>query len=77
MTKADKWIARFNTISSTNLRICVTLLVVFGTALHYWITAYVPDSEWLIFLGAMAGIDVAHFTAKRASYKLQSKDTTQ
>jgi hypothetical protein len=64
-----KWLA---TLPSTNFRIFVTMMVVVGTAVDYWISGDV-SGEWLIFLGSMAGIDVAAFGIKRKTYEA-SKD---
>lgn len=53
---------------STNTRIAVTLACVVLTAVTYCIAWEAPVSgweAWLTFLGAMAGLDVAQFLAKR------------
>ena len=62
------WLKVFNGISTTNLRIYFTIVLAMGTAIFYWITKIAPDGQWLMFIGAIAGIDVAQFASKRYSY---------
>lgn len=62
---------------STNTRIFVTLLVVAATAARYiasgaaigqWhVDPWVPDWDWLLFLAAMSGLDLAQFHLKRTT----------
>jgi hypothetical protein len=61
------WLQVFNGISTTNLRIFITIVLAVGTGFDYWIWNDAPDPQWLIFLGALAGIDVAQFASKRAT----------
>ena len=62
-----RWVHTFNSISSTNMRIFVTLLIAFGTAVDYWFGNVAPDNNWLMFLVALAGVDALHFASKRFS----------
>ena len=67
LTKTTAWLA---TLPSTNLRITATLCLCGGTAVVYWSLAiagrsWEPSWEWLAFLTAMAGVDVAQFATKR------------
>lgn len=51
---------------TTNLRILLTLAIVLGTAIKYWLSVeWIPVWEWLIFLAGMAGIDVWQHAQKR------------
>ena len=71
----ERWIEAFNRISFTNVRILVTTLLASGTGVAYWI-AYsrsfggatpvdvAIDNNWLIFLAALGGIDVAQYVSK-------------
>jgi hypothetical protein len=63
-----KWLLYINSVSTTNLRIYVSCLVVIGTAVRYWATGVPPVEAWLWFLGGYAGVDVAHYTAKRMTF---------
>lgn len=77
--KLPNWLVIFNSISTTNLRIYFTLLVVGGTAIHYWGTNIAPASGWLYFLAGLSGIDMAHFASKRFSaseYQIAKNTTT-
>jgi hypothetical protein len=58
------WIANLPT---TNTRIVVTLVLATATAIRYFLGDWMPSIEWLAFLLAMAGVDVAQYTAKRFS----------
>jgi hypothetical protein len=69
--KFNNWVA---TAPTTNLRILVTLLLVVGTAIRYWISGlfgaegvelWEPTWEWLIFLATMSGIDALQHYGKR------------
>lgn len=61
--RLNDWLGK---LPSTNARIAVTLLCVFGTAVRYWVsTAWVPSGEWLMFLAGMSSVDGAVFFAKR------------
>lgn len=57
-----RWIA---VAPSTNLRICLSLLLSFGTGMRVIWTGWAPPGEWLMFLAGMAAIDVGQFAAKR------------
>lgn len=64
---------------SANTRIWFTLTCVLATAARYILGGlhignvgfdeWVPADSWLIFLGAMSGLDVANIGIKRATYK--------
>lgn len=57
-------------LPSTNARIAMTLLLALGTGVKYWSSGvWEPSVEWLAFLVAWAGIDVAQFAAKRKTFK--------
>lgn len=63
MTRLLAWLGQ---LPSTNARVAVTLVCVFGTAVRYWLGhGWAPSGEWLAFLAAMSGIDGAVFFAKR------------
>lgn len=59
------WLADLPT---TNARIGMTLFIFLGTAVKYWITDKAPDTQWLIFIAAMAGVDALQYGAKRATF---------
>ena len=60
-----RWLFVFNSISTTNLRIYVTLLVFIMTGVANLFKATPIDNNWLIFIAAMSGVDALHFGAKR------------
>ena len=76
-----KWIAKqieplldlLAKLPSTNSRIALTLVLAMGTGIRYWVSQgpepWEPNWEWLAFLTAMAGLDVAQFTAKRKTHQ--------
>ena len=60
----------FNAISTTNVRIFVTMLAMLCTTVSYvFIHAttggWVPNYNWLIFLASMAGLDALQYFGKR------------
>lgn len=61
------WLQIFNGISTTNLRIYLTLFLAMGTAISYWVTGNAPDNNWLYFICGIAGVDVLQFASKRFS----------
>lgn len=66
----DYAIDRVRRVPSTNLRQVVTMIVFLSTAAKYLITAgWTPSGEWLTFLVAMAGVDVAQFGIKRKTHQ--------
>ena len=69
------WLAEVNT---TSLRIFVTIAVVLGTAIRYWMATaerhWEPSLEWLGFLATMSGLDAAQFFAKRKTHKQFADD---
>ena len=58
-----------NELSTTGVRTIVTAVMCLATTTRYVVTGDVPDGEWLIFLGAMAGVDVGAALGKRLSAK--------
>ena len=73
-----KLVEIFNTINFTNVRITATLVAMLLTTFTYIFSVYMhyrtgaefwtPDSNWLLFLCGMGGIDAAQFTAKRMTF---------
>ena len=54
------------TLPTTNMRIIVTLYIAVRTSEHYMRNpSWVPSIEWLGFILALAGVDVAQWTLKR------------
>jgi hypothetical protein len=63
-------------IPTTKIRILVTVLLIGGTGVVYLIfachsmtpsgtcTSWEPSSNWLIFLSALAGVDITQYAAK-------------
>jgi hypothetical protein len=66
MQKLMTWLATFPT---TNGRIVLTLLLALATGVRVIGWGWQAPTEWLLFLGAWAGLDVAQFAAKRATYQ--------
>ena len=80
MNKLDRFVDVFNKVSFTNVRILVTTILASGTAVTYWLSFWeaaeraaitgmtaspMPiDNNWLIFLGALGGIDVMQYVSK-------------
>ena len=66
------------TLPSTNFRIFVTMFFVACTTARYILSGaaiggwhfdqWQPAGEWLLFLAALAGLDLAQFHVKRQSY---------
>ena len=53
---------------TTNMRILLTLGIVLGTAIKYWVSSgWIPDIQWLVFLAGMAGLDVWQHYNKRVT----------
>ena len=70
----DSFLILIAKLPSTNFRIFATLLMAMWTCGHYVTSStWQPSFEWLGFLVAMSGLDVAQFTAKR---KTQTPDGT-
>lgn len=67
-----RWLEFFNEISTTNLRIVVTLLCLVITTVAYVFGFYEMSWEWLAFLATMSGIDVAQYTSQRVTYNPES-----
>jgi hypothetical protein len=61
-----KWLSE---LPSTNARIAVSLLLALATGVRVLASWEAPPTEWLVFLAAMMGLDVAQFAAKRATYR--------
>lgn len=72
----NRWLGA---LPSTNFRIFVTMLLAVITTLRYvasgigvsargmHVDTWTPSGEWLLFLTALAGIDVAQFATKRTT----------
>ena len=61
------WAAK---ISTTNLRIFVTLGLIIYTGITYMNSAtWVPSNSWLTFLFALCGADVTQYGIKRLTFK--------
>ena len=53
-------------VPTTQARMITTLLLIVATAGRYFSSnVWVPTESWLMFLGGLSGIDVAHFASKR------------
>lgn len=63
-----KWLADFPT---TNARVVVTLVLAIATGVRVVGMGWAPPVEWLWFLAGLAGIDVAQFGVKRATYRAE------
>ena len=63
-----KWLLIFNSISTVNLRVYITCCIVLGTAITYWVTNNPPTGEWMFFMTAFSGIDVAQYATKRITF---------
>lgn len=57
----------FATMPSTNIRIACTILLMLATGARVVASKWDPGWEWLAFLLASAGLDIAQFSAKRAT----------
>lgn len=66
-----KWL---RTLPTTQIRVLVTLVVVLATATRYLSDGWVPADSWLVFLGAMSGLDIAQFAAKRVTHRATGTD---
>lgn len=65
----DRLLVWLGKVPTTNARIVVTLVVIVGTAIRYWWNGtWEPSGEWLTFLVAMSGVDVAQFHSKRVTH---------
>jgi len=63
-------------VPTTNLRICVTLVVFLGTAVRYLTSqTWAPSLEWVGFLVAMSGVDSLTFIGKRKTQHVAPKET--
>ena len=65
MEKQPRWLFVFNSISTTNLRIYITLLIFLATGFANLFKATPIDNNWLAFIAAMSGVDMLHFGTKR------------
>lgn len=76
-TPQSKLMGFLGDMPTTQARVMVTLVVVIGTALKYFlskavvvnatvvVTRWEPSYEWLTFLVLMSGLDAAQFLVKR------------
>ena len=62
-----KWLAKLPT---TNARIAATILLILATGVSVLVRWTAPPWEWLVFLGASAGLDVAQFASKRLTHRV-------
>jgi len=80
MANESKWetvVRIFNSVSTTSVRIFVTLAVVIWTAGDYIVTDDAPDINWLVFLAALAGVDMVQAAVKkRANVQAQNHEAT-
>lgn len=60
------WLERFPT---TNARVALSLVLALATGVRVVGMGWTPPGEWLLFLTGWAGLDVAQFGIKRATYK--------
>lgn len=58
------WLGR---LPSTNARIFTSLVLAIATGIRVLYTWTAPPWEWLLFLGAMMGLDLAQFATKRVT----------
>lgn len=67
MAPARKPFAWLSDLPTTQLRICLSLLVIAATAVRYLLGAAALDNfgAWLTFLAALAGIDTLTVVGKR------------
>lgn len=56
-------------LPTTNARIATSLLLATATGVRVIVTWSDPPWEWLVFLAAMMGLDLAQFAAKRLTQK--------
>ena len=56
------WLSK---LPSTNARIATSILLAIATGVRVIVSWTSPPWEWLLFLGAMMGLAVAQFAAKR------------
>lgn len=56
-------------LPATNVRILLTMLVFLMTGVMSRFGTSPVESDWLIFLGVMAGVDVAQHLGKRLTYQ--------
>jgi hypothetical protein len=68
MAKFARWLDVINNVSTTNVRIFVTLFCMIITTVAYTFGFNDPSWEWLAFLATMSGIDAAQYTSKRMTY---------
>lgn len=68
MKLQPRWLYIFNSISTTNLRVYVTLLVFIATAIFYFTTRVEPSETWCFLLAGMSGMDTIHFFSKRKTF---------
>lgn len=56
-----------NTISTTSLRIYISLVVIMATAFSYLLGKTEPNELWLGFLLLLCGLDIGQFVVKRVT----------
>ena len=69
MTREDIYNA-IGELPTTQIRVLITTGLAIATTIKYLGSdVWVPDTSWLVFLGGMAGLDVAQWTAKRVTHQ--------
>lgn len=72
--KIIDWAAK---ISTTNIRIFITLGIIVYTAITYMSSAtWIPSNSWLTFLFALCGADVTQYGIKRLTFKSDGSGST-
>lgn len=64
----DRALDLLGRLPTTNARIAVSLLLATATGIRVLVTWTEPPWEWLVFLGAMMGLDLAQYAAKRLTH---------
>ena len=63
-----KVLAFINSVSTTALRIIVTMMVFLLTTISYLFAGKSIDISWLTFLATMSGVDAVQFVQKRKTH---------
>jgi hypothetical protein len=74
----DRVLDLLGRLPTTQARMVTTLAIILGTAVRYWSSiTWIPSDAWLVFLGSLSGVDVAHFASKRLTWKDRTQQTTE
>ena len=72
-SRPDWFLSRLSSTNMTNLRALVTMGLAIWTAWRYFAQPkwglWEPSLEWLGFLVALGGLDVAQYSAKRLTWR--------